>query len=177
MSGPSPRGIAKPTETIRYKSWEEMAGGLPAFQTNYDEGLKVGYKWYDAEHKAVLFPFGYGLSYTTYSYSSLKITQGKNVNVSFTVTNTGNRSGSRSCGSLCRTACRHGRTSEEVGGLEQSEIGGAGESKEVSVEVDAEYLSVFNVDKDAWELPEGEFRFMVGGSSQSLMLQRSIRFQ
>ena len=51
----------------------QMQKGLPAFQTTYDEGLKVGYKWYDAEKKAPLFPFGFGLSYTTYAYSGLSV--------------------------------------------------------------------------------------------------------
>jgi beta-glucosidase len=64
----------------------------PTFSVHYDEGVKVGYKWYDAEHKPVLFPFGYGLSYTSYRYSGLKL--GDDHTVTFTVTNTGKRAGS-----------------------------------------------------------------------------------
>ena len=64
-----------------------------SFSVHYDEGVKVGYKWYDAENKPVLFPFGYGLSYTTYSYSGLKVTPGAETTVAFTVKNTGSRAG------------------------------------------------------------------------------------
>jgi beta-glucosidase len=65
--------------------------GLPAFQVTYDEGVKVGYKWYDAENKPVLFPFGFGLSYTTYSiFRPLESDcRGRISHVTFTVTNTG----------------------------------------------------------------------------------------
>src|SRR5580658_9629303 len=79
-----------------FDAWKRIAAGLPAFQITYEEGLKVGYKWYDAEQKPVLFPFGYGLSYTSYAYSDLKVTPleataGKKVRVSFKIQNTGNR--------------------------------------------------------------------------------------
>ena len=58
-------------------SREQWAAGLPPFQVAYDEGVKVGYKWYDAEKKPVLFPFGFGLSYTTFGYSGLKVDAGR----------------------------------------------------------------------------------------------------
>jgi len=70
-----------------------MAKGLPPFQIYYDEKLKVGYKWYDAEKKSVLFPFGFGLSYTNYAYSGLTVKRGDGILVSFTVKNTGKRAG------------------------------------------------------------------------------------
>src|SRR5258708_7861604 len=89
--------VQPPKESIpNYMSpnvWKQIAEGLAPFQVSYDEGVKVGYKWYDAEKKTVQFPFGYGLSYTTYAYSGLKVTAGKNHSVTFTVKNTGDRDG------------------------------------------------------------------------------------
>jgi len=87
---PAPGSMPRPGDR---EAWRKALEGLPAFQTKYDEGLKVGYKWYDAERTPVLFPFGYGLSYTTYSYSDLKVAQGENLTATFTVKNTGNRAG------------------------------------------------------------------------------------
>ena len=70
-----------------------MGQGLPPFQVTYDEGVKVGYKWYDAEKKPVLFPFGFGLSYTTYRLLRAEGNSGDKVKVTFTLTNTGARAG------------------------------------------------------------------------------------
>src|SRR3984957_13401662 len=83
---PHPTLVKPPKETVEANSqgWKRIAEGLPVFQVTYDEGVKVGYKWYDAENKPVLFPFGYGLSYTTYSYSGLKVQLGKSPRVNFT---------------------------------------------------------------------------------------------
>jgi beta-glucosidase len=167
--------IAKPTEIKHFKSWEEEAQGLPTYQTNYDEGLKVGYKWYDAEKKQVLFPFGYGLSYTTFSYSNLKVTQGKNVHATFTVSNTGSRAGAEIAEVYATLPASAGEPPKRLVGWSKVKLG-AGESKEVSVEIDSEYLSIFDVDRDAWLLPPGDYTLLVGGSSQNLPLKGSLKF-
>jgi beta-glucosidase len=154
-------------------AWKKIAAGLPAFQTTYDEGLKVGYKWYDAEHKQVLFPFGYGLSYTTYNYSDLTVTPGKNVRVSFKVTNTGSRAGAEVAEVYAALPESAGEPPKRLVGWSKVKLNG-GESKEVTVDVDPEYLSIFNVERDAWQLVPGSYTLMVGGSSQSLSLKQSV---
>ncbi|MGB0124499.1 MAG: glycoside hydrolase family 3 C-terminal domain-containing protein, partial [Silvibacterium sp.] len=72
---------------IMHNEWQ-----LPPFDVNYTEGAEVGYKWYEAQNIQPLFPFGFGLSYTTYEYSDLKIGS-NNGEVTFTVKNTGQRAG------------------------------------------------------------------------------------
>ena len=75
-------------------SWTKILEGLTAFQTTYDEGLKVGYKWYDAEKKPVLFPFGYGLSYTSLTPTLIsKVMPGENRTREFHCQKHGKRAG------------------------------------------------------------------------------------
>jgi len=157
-------------------AWKKIAAGLPAFQITYDEGLKVGYKWYDAEHKQVLFPFGYGLSYTTYGYSDLKVTPGKMVRVSFKVTNTGNRDGAEVAEVYAALPESAGEPPKRLVGWSKVKLK-AGESKEVAIDIDPEYLSIFNVERDAWQLIPGGYMLMVGGSSQSLPLKESVNLK
>jgi beta-glucosidase len=176
---PHPSIIKPPPDSTRHRDrepWKRIAAGLPAFQVTYDEGLKVGYKWYDAEHKPVLFPFGYGLSYTTYSYSDLKVTPGKAVQVSFKVTNTGDRAGAEIAEVYAALPEAAGEPPKRLVGWSKVQLN-AGESKEVTVDIDQEYLSIFNVDRDAWQLIPGDYEFMVGGSSQNLPLKAGINLK
>ena len=156
--------------------WEKILRGLKAFQITYDEGLKVGYKWYDTEHKQVLFPFGYGLSYTTYAYSNLKVTPGKDVRVSFTVTNTGSQAGAEIGEVYATLPSSTGEPPKRLVGFRKVKLN-AGESKELSVEVDPKYLSIFSVDRNAWQLVPGDYTFLVGGSSQELPLKESVNLK
>jgi len=141
----------------------------PTFTMHYDEGLKVGYKWYDAEKKPVLFPFGHGLSYTTFAYSGLKVTPGKETTVSFTVKNTGKRGGAEIAEVYAALPASADEPPKRLVGWNKVWLK-AGESKEVSVSVDAKYLSIYDEAADGWKLVPGGYTFMVGGSSQELPL-------
>jgi len=166
--------IVKPPRRSTSEDWKRIAAGLPAFQVSYDEGVKVGYKWYDAENKPVLFPFGYGLSYTSYSYSNLAVARGKDdVHVTFTVTNTGALPGAEIAEVFAGLPAAAGEPPKRLVGWSKIKLN-AGESKEASVIVDPKYLSIFNVDKNAWQLLPGDYTILVGGSSQSLSLKDSI---
>jgi beta-glucosidase len=175
---PHPNIVKPPKATVDAdrEGWKRIAAGLPPFDLTYDEGVKVGYKWYDAENKAVLFPFGYGLSYTTYSYSNLKVTPGKSPRVSFAVTNSGNRAGAEVAEVYASLPAEAGEPPKRLVGWSKVKLN-AGESKDVSVEVDPKYLSIFNVEHNGWQLLPGDYGFMVGGSSQSLPLKATVNLK
>ena len=170
---PGPESI--PDES-RPEPWIQIANGLAPFQVSYNEGVRVGYKWYDAENKTVLFPFGYGLSYTTYSYSNLKVSQGARPTISFTVTNSGSRSGAEVAEIYASLPVAAQEPPKRLVGFSKVKLN-AGESKEVNVEVDPKYLSIFNVAQNGWQLLPGEYTFMVGGSSQNLPLKEAINLK
>jgi len=145
----------------------------PTFSVHYDEGVKVGYKWYDAENKPVLFPFGYGLSYTTYSYSGLKVTPGKETTLTFTVKNTGSRAGAEIAEVYAALPASAGEPPKRLVGWSKMRLN-SGESREVSLTIDPKYLSIFDESTDGWKLVPGEYSFMVGGSSQALPLNEKV---
>jgi beta-glucosidase len=140
------------------------------FSVTYDEGLKVGYKWYDAEKKPVLFPFGFGLSYTTYKYSGLKVGAG---NVSFTVTNTGHRAGAEIAQVYVALPADAQEPPKRLAAFTKIALN-PGESKQVSLAIDPRLLSIFDESTDSWKQLPGRYNFMVGGSSQDLPLHQEI---
>ena len=143
------------------------------FEVAYDEGLKVGYKWYDAEGKQPLFAFGYGLSYTSYAYSDLKVEGGQAPTVSFRVKNTGAREGAEIAEVYVSLPAGAGEPPKRLVAWEKVHLA-PGEAKPVSVSLDRHYLSTFNAEKDSWELVSGEYKIWVGGSSRSLPLSKTL---
>ncbi len=154
------------------------AGGEPKeqktpFDINYTEGLKVGYKWFEAEGKKPLFPFGFGLSYTSFSYSALEVTQGAQLQVRFSVANTGSRAGAEVAQVYATLPSGAGEPFKRLVGWQKVSLA-PGESKAVSLTVEPKYLSIFNVDKERWELAPGEYKIVVGGSSEDTPLSQTV---
>ena len=148
----------------------------PPFDIRYDEGMKVGYKWFDAENKRPLFPFGFGLSYTTYSYSDLQAHGGKGLKVTVTVRNTGSRAGSEVAQVYLQFPPSAGEPPKRLVAWSKVALA-AGEKKTVAFDVDPLYLSVFNADANRWELVPGEYHVLAGGSSRELPLQAAVSLE
>lgn len=145
------------------------------FTVRYDEGLKVGYKWYDAEKKPALFPFGFGLSYTTYGYSGLKVAPGQQTTVSFTVKNTGKRAGEEIAQVYAALPASAAEPPKRLVGWTKVQLQ-PGESKQVTVTIPAKYLSIFDEGQNGWKLVPGSYTFMAGGSSQDLPLSATATY-
>jgi beta-glucosidase len=146
---------------------------MPTFSVHYNEGLKVGYKWYDAEKKPVLFPFGYGLSYTTYQYSDLKVAKGKEPTVRFTVRNAGPRAGFEVAQVYVALPAAANEPPKRLAGWSKVLLN-PGESKEVSLSINPRELSIYDEKADRWKQLPGAYTIMVGGSSKNLSLHQEI---
>jgi beta-glucosidase len=153
-----------------------LAKGFPPFQVYYDENLKVGYKWYDAEKKTVLFPFGFGLSYTSYEYSDLTVQPGTTTSVSFTVRNTGRNAGTEIAEVYASLPEAAGEPPKRLVGWARVELA-RGESKHVSIPIENDRLAIYDEASHSWTRLAGNYTIMVGGSSEGLPLQRTILLQ
>ncbi len=145
------------------------------YTVTYDEGVKVGYKWYEAEHKEPLFPFGFGLSYTTYAYSNLK-TDSAQRTVSFAVKNTGKRAGSEIAQVYATLPEAAGEPFKRLVGWQRVDLA-AGESKTVTVALDARVMSIFDEQKNGWSLLPGAYKVVVGPSSAETPLNATLQVQ
>lgn len=150
---------------------------LPNYSVHYFEGAKVGYKWYQAEHKPVLFPFGFGLSYTTYSYSHLTVANdGNHPTATFTVTNTGHRAGTEIAEVYASLPGTSGEHYNRLVGWQRVKLQ-PGQSKSVSVTVSPRMLSIYNTQKSDWNLLPGIYHIYAGPSSATTPLQATVHLQ
>jgi beta-glucosidase len=145
------------------------------YTVHYDEGLKVGYKWYESEHKDPLFPFGFGLSYTTYAYSNLK-TDNAQRTVSFAVKNTGKCAGTEIAQVYATLPEAAGEPFKRLVGWQRIELA-PGESKTVTVAVDPWVMSIFDEQNNVWSLLPGAYKIFAGPSSNEIPLNATLQIQ
>ncbi len=151
-------------------------------QVEYKEGIFVGYRYYDKKEMDVQFPFGYGLSYTTFSYSSLKlgskhIKDTDTVEVTVDVTNTGSRAGKETVQLYVRdTASTVVRPEKELKGFEKVALQ-PGETKTVSFTLDKRSFAYYNVALADWHVESGEFAILIGRSAQKIELQDTLEVE
>ena len=145
-------------------------------RVRYTEGIFVGYRGYDKAGTEVAYPFGYGLSYTSFEYSDIKaeVTGKQEVTVSFNVTNTGKLSGKEVCQVyVSDPECSVLRPAKELKGFEKVELG-KGETRRVSIVLGSEAFHYFDVKSHEFVVEPGEFVISVGGSSADLPLKTSV---
>ena len=148
------------------------------FDVDYTEGLKVGYKWYDAEGKKPLFPFGFGLSYTNFSYSKLQTipmtTDGtKEIRVSFDLRNLGSKVGAEVAQVYLGFPASVAEPPKRLVGWAKVSLA-AGQTQRVTVAVDphaaSHPLSLWNDSTNAWDIATGDYKLYVGSSSEDIRL-------
>ena len=182
-SGKLPVTIDKRIEdNPSYASYQDPAayrGDHALTEMTYSEGLYMGYRGYDKKHSKPLYPFGYGLSYTTFGYSDLKLSSnvmapGSTVEVSFTLTNTGDKAGFEVAQLYVQPVKPAvDRPKKELKGFTKVYLK-PGESKTVSIPIDARSLAYY-VDKTAsWDVDAGKFKILVGADSQNLPLNHTL---
>ncbi len=148
------------------------ASAHAGYSVHYDEGPAVGYKWYEAQNKKPLFPFGFGLSYTTYAYSGLNVDSATKT-VRFTVKNTGKRAGTEIAEVYARLPKGTDESYKRLAGWKRVTLA-PGESQSITVAIDDRVLQTFDEEKNAWSMTKGEYQVMVGGSSDDTPLLASL---
>ena len=140
--------------------------------SEYRESLYVGYRYYDTADIPVLYPFGFGLSYTDFEYSDINVTED---GVSFTLTNAGKRDGAEiSQLYVSLPSANVFRPKKELKGFSKVFLR-AGESKKVTIAFDDKTFRYWNVKTNKWEVEGGEYQIMIGASSTDIRLLAGIK--
>ena len=171
----NPSGKLAETLPLTYED-TPAARYFPGKQQNveYREGLYIGYRYYETAHVPVRYPFGYGMSYTTFAYSDLKADADK---VTFTITNTGSRAGAEIAQLyVAKADAAVFRPEKELKGFAKVFLQ-AGECKTVTIPLDDKAFRYWNVKTDRWETEGGSYQLLVGASVQDIRLRAEVSVQ
>ena len=141
----------------------------------YKESVYVGYRYYDTVNKDVLFPFGYGLSYTNFEYSNLKIKQNNiNINLEFTIKNTGNVKGKE----IAQIYISHSGNKiyapkKELKAFTKIELE-KGEEKKINIKIDRSSFEHYDAISKKWVVEAGTYKILIGKSSRDIVLEAKV---
>jgi beta-glucosidase len=165
-----------PTHNSYYPSPPDAKG------VKYSEGIFVGYRGYDKSGVKPLFPFGFGLSYTTFAYKNISVSPAQGdlsqpVKVSFDVTNTGKRAGAEVAELYVgEPHAKIPRPVKELKGFSRVELR-PGETHHVTLSMNRRAFSYYDVDKKDWTADPGKFDILVGSSSEKIQLQGAFTLE
>lgn len=147
----------------------------------YNEGIYVGYRWYEKKNIEPQFPFGYGLSYTTFSFGTIsasakKVTKDKPVTITFTITNTGSVAGAEVAQLyISDVKSTIDRPVKELKGFKKVFLH-PGESKKIAINVDWKDLAFWDEKSHQWKVEPGDFVIEAGSSSQDIKRKITISY-
>ncbi len=162
-----------------FKSYYPAPGEMAV---KYSEGVFLGYRGYDKSGVKPLFPFGFGLSYTTFAYKNLSVTRPQGtlrrpVIVSFDVTNAGKRRGAEVAELYIGDShAKVARPVKELKGFARVDLK-PGETRRISLTLDARAFSYYDVDKKDWVADPGKFEILVGSSSDKIQLRGAFTLE
>lgn len=163
-----------------YVSWDEdLRLDLPIHNIEYSEGIFVGYRWYEEKNIEPLFHFGFGLSYTNYQYSDLRVSKDtiaahQHLTVCFKVKNTGKVAGSEICQLYIKdNKASVPRPQKELKGFSKIHLN-PNEEKEVEITLIPKDFSFYDEHNSQWKIENGTFTIMVGGASNAIALKTDI---
>jgi beta-glucosidase len=165
------QGRQKVADPRRYPGIERQDSTVHLWDVYYDEGLDVGYRYIDKQKFAPLFPFGYGLSYTTFSMSDAKVisSTAKEVKVNVSVTNTGSRAGAEVVQLYVQDVkSTVERPVKELKAFQKVYLQ-PGESKTVTLTLNERAFQFYDVAAKDWRSEAGRFNFLIGNSSKNIL--------
>lgn len=148
----------------------------------YRESIFIGYRYYDKVERNVRFPFGFGLSYTSFEYSDIKLkkknlAKGEGAKVTFTIKNTGDVAGSEIAQVyVAKPESKIFRAPKELKGFVKIHLE-PGEEKKVSVELDDRAFAFWNTATEDWCVESGEYKILVGASSRDIRLEAAAKMK
>ena len=172
----------KLAETFPYRTNDSVVSNyfpMGPRQVEYREGIYVGYRFYDKAQVPVQFPFGYGLSYTTFEYSDLKLSskaigEKDGLTVSLKVKNTGDVAGAEIVQLYVQDVeSTIFRPVKELKGFKKVFLE-VGEEKEVEFTLDSRAFAYYNVNINDWHVESGDFNILIGASSQDIRLEDTV---